>query len=300
MAAYFKRRLGRAQVVRRETIPSDVHVIPPCKRRRHWILHTMGMSAYVLKGRMDVRMELVMSVSEAWDPRHEWPVRMLCKASRAIVTAGKAPVEGATFLNSREDMRRSPDVFALVLARSRQLRKHAQLRTVSGNEFVVYALYPLTAEELAKFRGFQLDVNELPKVLAWVPPKPRLVLHRFNDRDMIEVHVRTRYGPLVYVYFGDTFHGLFADHRLGRRVLGRARVIDEAVEDAVAWQHILFRPAIEAALGWARGREREYRDCDYPLGHPEMCWREFYHGPQPELPELPELGGYARPFPWST
>ncbi len=299
IAAHLNRHLGRPQIVRPGVIPRDVHVIPPRRGRRHWVLHTVGARAHLLEGHRAHHAELVMSLSEEWNPRELWPIRVLRNVSRAIDFAGETPREGDVYFNPGDSGRACPDVFALLIARSRQLGKRAEFLTASGATTVVYALLALTEFDHKRRVAGQLRIDDLPEVIAWVPPKPRLVLHRFTNLDMVEVHVRTRYGPLVYVYFGEKFHGLFADHRLGRRLLGRAPVIDEAVEDAVAWQHILFRPAVEAALRWARGRERVYRDCDYPLGHPEMCWREFSHGPQPELPELPDLQGHARPLPWS-
>jgi len=122
---------------------------------------------------------------------------------------------------------------------------------------------------------------------------PRLILHRYRDRFMVEVYVSTRFGPLVFVFFarpsgrGVHIRDLFVDCYKGRRWLGRAEVIDEKTRNEVRWQHLLFLPLVRRALAWATRRRLSPR-CWCPVGHPEKCWGTN-HGPQPKLPALPEL-----------
>lgn len=122
---------------------------------------------------------------------------------------------------------------------------------------------------------------------------PRLVLHRYRDRFMVEVYVSTRFGPLIFVFFarsngrGVRIRDLFVDCYKGTRWLGRAQVIDEKTRDDVCWQHVLFLPLVRRAVAWATRRNVSPR-CWCPVGHPEKCWGTN-HGPQPELPDLPEL-----------
>jgi len=107
IAAHLERYLGRAQTVRPGMIPRAVHVIPPRRVRRHWVLHTVGARAHLL--------EPAGAVAPTRAPEH------------AIDIAGKTPREGDVYFNPGDSGRACPDVFALLIARSRQLGKQAEL-----------------------------------------------------------------------------------------------------------------------------------------------------------------------------
>ncbi|MRG97826.1 suppressor of fused domain protein [Polyangium spumosum] len=164
IAAHFERHLGRAQLVLRDRpgalVPRHVYGAPPCQGRRHWVLHTMGVSLLSLEGRKGEyrHFEFMMSLPDDWIPSERWPAYMLQRASRAIVGVGKAPGDGGVFFNSAECSQGSSHVFALLVAPSRQLP--------AAGPVEVYAMYPLTYDAWLRHRERQLDIATLPEVVV--------------------------------------------------------------------------------------------------------------------------------------
>ena len=93
-------------------------------------------------------------------PRNRWS---RSREIRAIISVGKAPADGDVFFNSAEPIAGSPHVFALLVARSRQLGTHAQFRAPSGSLVEIYAMYPLTFDDGRRHREGQLDIATLPR-----------------------------------------------------------------------------------------------------------------------------------------
>ncbi len=175
ITAHFERHLGRARLVLQDLrgvfSPKHVYGAPPCKGRPHWVRHTKGASIHTLEGRRgeERHVEFVMSLPKDWSLSEKWPAHMFHRASCAIVTVGKAPVDGDVFVNSAESIRGSPKVFALLVARSRQLGEHAQFRVPSDRLIEVYAMYPLTYDEHRRHQDYQLDIATLPEVIEQWP-----------------------------------------------------------------------------------------------------------------------------------
>ena len=171
IAAHFERHLGKADVVYQDARgvfgPTYVYGAPPCVSRPHWVLHTRGSSAFTLEGRSgeERHVEFVMSLADTWTPDERWPAFIFRRACQAILFQGKAPVDGDVFLNSAESIPGSPHVFALLVARSRQLGDNACFRVPSGRLVEVYAMYALTFDAYRRHERHELDVAALPEVV---------------------------------------------------------------------------------------------------------------------------------------
>ncbi|MRG98193.1 hypothetical protein [Polyangium spumosum] len=172
IAAHFERHLGPAEVVYEDASgifgPKQVYGVRPCEARPHWVLHTRGSSVFTLEGRSgeERRFEFVMSLPDTWNPGERWPAYIFRRACQAILFVGKAPADGGVFTNSAESIPGSPHVFALLVARSRQLGDDACFRVSSGRLVEIYAMYALTFDDFRKHQRHELDIATLPEVVV--------------------------------------------------------------------------------------------------------------------------------------
>jgi hypothetical protein len=172
IGAHFERHLGPAEVVYEDASgifgPKHVYGVRPREARPHWILHTRGSSVFALEGRSGEarHVEFVMSLPDTWAPGKRWPAYIFRRACQAILFEGKAPADGDVFTNSAESIPGSPHVFALLVARSRQLGANACFRLSSGRLVEIYAMHALTFDDFRKNQRHELDVATLPEVVV--------------------------------------------------------------------------------------------------------------------------------------
>jgi len=125
--------------------------IPPSDRRPYWVLHTNGMSVYTLEGSSGGyaprHAEFVMSLAANWDPSHDWPRYVLRSVARVVAAHYEVPLDGEVYVNTCDAERGSEEVFALVMAPSRQFGDAWLFRAPSGQKIGIYAMYPITTDQ---------------------------------------------------------------------------------------------------------------------------------------------------------
>ncbi|MDC3960745.1 hypothetical protein KEG38_43230 [Polyangium jinanense] len=107
----------------------------------------------------------MMSLAANWDPSHDWPRYVLRSIARVVATHYEVPLDGEVYVNTCDVEPGSEEVFALVIAPSRQLGKAWLFRTPSGCKVGIYAMYPIPIDQYLDRLKRPIDVAALPEVI---------------------------------------------------------------------------------------------------------------------------------------
>jgi len=154
----------------------DVFALPPHAERSHWVLFTLGTSAFSLNDdeeddededapREKARyIELIMSVAGDWHVRDTWLPHVLRYSATMMLLDGHS--EGLLLFDDWVGTRSPNWIAALFVAPSRQMEPPGRVLGLSEEEAIVCAAYPVTLDQFMRQYRDPIDVAALPEVIV--------------------------------------------------------------------------------------------------------------------------------------